>query len=100
MKEGLEARIQQEVRRRALERASLGEQQERHRLDSEANLEALEEITGLPPEELKAIENAVRASYARKEIDFFSIKNQLFLVILIAAAAAGALGLAVWLFFG
>ena len=98
MKDNIEEKIQEEIRRRALEHAALRDQEGRNRLDTEANLEALGEITGLPSGELEKIEKAVRASYARKENDFFSIKNQLFLAILIGMALIGILILVVWLF--
>ena len=98
MSDEREEKIQAEIRRRALEHANLLEQESQSEFSTQATLDALQEITGLPPEELEKIANDVRASYPQGTKDIFSIKNQILLVILLGLILSGILILAVWLF--
>ena len=77
MSDERERKIQAEIRRRALEHANLLEQESQSELRTQATLDALQEITRLPPEELEKIANDVRVSYPQGIKDIFSIKNQI-----------------------
>jgi len=98
MNDQLEEKIQAEIRRRALEQANLLEQETHSRLHTEATLEALQEITGLSGEALEKIAKDVRATYAQDKKDIFSIKNQIFVGILLLLILSGILILVIWLF--
>jgi len=73
-------KIQREIRRRAFVRADLHEQQAAGQQYTRYTIDALEEVTGLPRLELETIANEVRASFGTGEKEFFSIKNQIFMV--------------------
>ena len=98
MSDKLEEKIQAEIRRRALARANLLQEESHSRLHAQATLDALQEVTSLPREELEKIARDVRMSVTQDEKGFFSIKNQILLVILIGLMVSGILILAVWLF--
>ena len=98
MSDEREKKIQAEIRRRALEQANLLEHESQNELHTQATLDALQEVTGLPADELEKIASDVRASYPQGKKDIFSIKNQILLVILFGLILSGVLILAVWLF--
>ncbi len=66
MSDKLEKRIQNEITRRVLEKyESLQEEHERH-LDTDATIEALEDITSIPRKELDKIAHEVRSLYLKE----------------------------------
>ena len=72
MEKHLEEKIQEEIVRRAFEKADLKTKQ----METRLTLEALAEMTGLSGEELSAIEKEVRDRPPQKKDTFFSIKHQ------------------------
>lgn len=84
MPRDMEAKIRQEIARRAFEKAKM----DRHKAETRFTLDALEEMTGLPRTELEAIEKAVRADPPREADTFFSLKHQLIIagVVLLLVA--------------
>ena len=84
-----EEKIQEEIIRRVLERSDFREQEKLKQLHTESTLESLHEITGLPREELEKIAEEVRNSYVPEKKDFFSIKNQIFIVAVIGVILVG-----------
>ena len=81
MNHKLEAKIQKEIRRRALERAHLLRQEKQNRQETAYTLDALQEVTGLPRADLESIADQVRLSQQMTHDDFFSIKNQILITL-------------------
>ena len=77
----LEAVIQKEIRRRALERAHILRQEKKNLQEIEHTLDALQEVTGLSRPDLESIAVEVRLSRQMAHDDFFSIKNQFLLAL-------------------
>ena len=69
-------KILEEIRRQAFIRARQKDRQDEVRQRRRDTLDALQELTGLPRHELKAIAAAVSPNCEREEEGFFSIKNQ------------------------
>ncbi len=95
---GQEEKIQEEIIKRALERSDLHQEENLKQLQTQSTLDSLHEMTGLPCEELEDIAEEVRVSHAQGKKDFFSIKNQIFLVIIIGVIFCSLLILLLWLF--
>jgi hypothetical protein len=81
MNHKLEAKIQKEIRRRALDRAHLLRQEKQNLQQTKYTLDALEEVTGLPQSDLESIADEVRFSHQMTHDDFFSIKNQILMTL-------------------
>ena len=81
MNRKLEAKIQKEIRRRALELAHLLRQEKQNRQQTEYTLDALQEVTGLPRPDLESIADEVRLSRQMTRDNFFSIKNQMLITL-------------------
>ena len=60
-------RIEEEIRRRALDRLHELEAQQEQQARQEANLEALQEVAQLPREELERIDRQVRKEFLAQE---------------------------------
>lgn len=86
---GDETEIQEEIRRRALERAQELEEERRRKLDEDANLEALEEVAELPREELERIAASVRQEAATKAAAVSTGRKKLILAALVVLAVVG-----------
>ncbi len=93
-----EEKIQEEIIRRALERSDFDQEQKLKLLQTQSTLDALHEITELPHEELEKIAEEVKASYVQSKESFFSIKNQILIVIIIGGIFFSLLILSLWLF--
>lgn len=92
MNRKLEEKIRKEIRKRAFEHSDRL-QQERHNVQNiQYTLDALQEVTGLPHQELEAIAQDVKISFEVSGDEFFSIKNQ----ILLAFGAVGFVIFFVW----
>ncbi len=79
MSREMEERIQEEIVRRTLERSHFLQQEKEKLLHTQDILDALQEITDLPREELEDIAKEVRSSHVREDEGFFSIGNQIIL---------------------
>ncbi len=77
MNGNLEAKIQKEIRRRAIERADVLRQERLDLEKTQYTLDALQEVTGLDRSELQSIAASVKLSLRGTHDDFFSIKRQL-----------------------
>ena len=86
---GDETEIQEEIRRRALERAQELEEERRRKLDEDANLEALEEVAELPREELERIAASVRQEAATKAAAASTGRKKLIIAALVVLAIVG-----------
>lgn len=73
-------KIQKEIRSRAFQRKDFLRQEKEKIQTTQHTLDALQEVIGLPREELESIANEVRYSSTPYERDFFSIKNQFLMV--------------------
>lgn len=62
----LEAQIQDEIRRRILEKEQALQEEKQRDLQTQATLEALEEMTGVPAEEAQEIARQVRMEYTAR----------------------------------
>ena len=93
-----EEKIQEEIIRRVLERSAFNEQKKLKQLQTQSTLDSLCEMTGLPREELEKIAEDVRTSHVPDKKDFFSIKNQIFMVIIIGVILFSLFVLLMWLF--
>jgi len=93
-----EEKIQEEIIRRALERSDFDQEQKLELLQTQSTLDSLHEITGLPHAELDKIAEEVKTSYAQSKEGFFSIKNQILIVIIIGGIFFSLLILSLWLF--
>ena len=82
----LKSRIQQEIRRRAFERADILQRHRQHLKKTQYTLDALEEVTGLQRLELESIADDVWRDLQEANAGFFSIKNQMLM-------ASGVLGI-------
>ncbi len=72
-----ETKIQQEIRKRAFERADNLQQERLNVQKTQHTLDALQEVTGLHRPELESIAAGVKHSYRMMRDDFFSLKNQM-----------------------
>jgi hypothetical protein len=81
MNHKLEAKIQKEIRKRALERAHLLRQEEQNRQRTKYTLDALKEVAELPRADLESIADQVRLFHQMAQDDFFSIKNQILITL-------------------
>jgi hypothetical protein len=90
-----EEEIQEEIRRRALEKAGSLQKENQKLLHTQDTLDALEEVTGLPRAELEKIAKEVRSSHDQDH--FFSIKRQILLTIILGLALLSAVIVVVWL---
>ena len=70
----------EEMRRQAFIRARQRDRENEVRQRSRDTLDALQELTGLPRQELQAIAANASTNCGREEADFFSIKNQFLMV--------------------
>jgi len=98
MIEKQEEKIQEEIIRRALERSDSDQEQKLKLLQTQSTLDSLHEITGLPHAELEKIAEEVKASYVQSKEGFFSIKNQVLIVLMIGGIFFSLLILLFWLF--
>lgn len=88
-------KILEEIRRQAFIRARQKDRQDEVRQRRRDTLDALQELTGLPRHELKAIAAAVGPNCEREEEGFFSTKNQFLMV----AAGLGLSSTFIWTVF-
>ena len=77
MNHKLEAKIQNEIRERAFERADTLRQEKQILQKTKYTLDALQDVTGLPRPDLESIAGDVRLSRQMTRDDFFSVKNQI-----------------------
>ena len=77
MNHKIEAEIQNEIRKRAFERADTLRLEKQSLQKTEYTLDALKDVTGLPRPDLESIAEDVRLSRYMTCDDFFSIKNQI-----------------------
>ena len=82
----LEAKIQKQIRKRAFERADVLRQERQDAQKTQHTLDALQEVTGLRRPELESIADEVRLSVQGTGDDFFSIKNQILMMLGAASA--------------
>ena len=75
-----EEKILKEIRERAFIRADRRCREEKNRQDTQHTLNALQEVTGVPRQELEAIAADVWALFGPEEKDFFSVKGQFLMV--------------------
>jgi len=80
MNHKLEAKIQNEIRKRAFERADTLWQEKQRLQKTEYTLDALQDVTGLPRPDLESIAEDVWLSRHMPRDDFFSIKNQILMI--------------------
>jgi len=80
MNHKLEATIQNEIRKRAFERADTLWHEKQSLQKTEYTLDALQDVTGLPRPDLESIAEDVRLSRQMTRDDFFSIKNQILMI--------------------
>lgn len=93
----IENKIGEEILRRAL-KSSYAHQHEKEKLRyAQDMLEALQEITDLPREDLEKIANEVRSSYVDDVEGYLSIKYQIIFVGTFVLILLGMPILAVWL---
>ena len=93
MNDKLEAMIQKEIRKRALERAHILRQEKQNLQKIGYTLDALQEVTGLPRPDLESIADDVMHSCQMPRDNFFSIKNQ----ILITLGLSSLIPILIWL---
>ena len=84
MNQKLEATIQNEIRKRAFERADTLRQEKQILQKTQYTLDALQDVTGLPRPDLESIAEDVRRSRQMTRDDFFSIKNQILMTFSLA----------------
>lgn len=92
MNHKLEAKIQNEIRKRAFERADTLRQEKQRLQKTEYTLDALQDVTGLPRPDLESIAEDVRLSRHMARDDFFSIKNQILMTIGLTGLIIGISG--------
>jgi hypothetical protein len=85
----VEEKIKEEIIRRAVEQADIREQEKQKLRRRKDILDALEEITELTHAELEEIEREVREAFSDHRKEFFSIRHQIFIVLLIGCALLG-----------
>jgi len=90
-----EEKIQEEIRRRALEQSDSLQRESQKLVHTQDTLDALEEMTGLPRAELEKIAKEVRSSHDQDH--FFSIKRQILLTLILGLALFSAVIVMVWL---
>ena len=73
--------IKKEIRRRAFEQSDRLQQEKQNRQAVKHTLNALHEVTGLPRTELQTIANEALLSFEVRAEEFFSIKNQILIVL-------------------
>lgn len=83
-------KIRQKIIRRAVERSCFWERRKEEELRLEWVLEGLQELTGLPREELDRIADEVEAGYGVDGDTFFSIRQQFLTALALAVILAGA----------
>ena len=93
----IESKIQAEIRRRVIERATFVQQEKDILHDTRYTLEALHELTGLPLSEIQKIAKEVRESFPPDKEDVFSIRNQFLVVALLGLILILLLGLTIWI---
>ncbi len=93
----IEEKIQEEIVRRALEKSHFLQQEKEKLLHTQDILDALQEITDLPLEELEKIPKEVRSTYVHEDGGFFSIGNQMILASIFLLIFLGIPIFAVWL---
>ena len=81
----LEAKIQKEIRKRALEHAHILRQEKQNLQKIEYTLDALQEVTGLPRSDLESIADDVVHSCQMTRDNFFSIKNQILMTLAVSS---------------
>jgi len=86
-------KIQQEIRRRAFQRNDLLRKKMANMQNTTHTLDALQDVTGLPRKELETIAEEVRCSFEAYEEKFFSVKNQMAIVL----GSFGILMMLTWL---
>ena len=79
----IQAQILKEIRRRALQRADALRRERQFIAKTQHTLAALQEVTGLHPNELEAIADAAKRSLCGSHDDFFSIKRQMLITFCI-----------------
>ena len=84
--------FQKQIRKEALEFADRWDERRGLRQSTGFTLDALEEVTGLPRQELELIAEKVRISREASRDRFFSVGRQLLWVLLATASAAVATG--------
>ena len=73
-------KVLHEIRRQAIIRADQCRREEDLTQETSYTLDALQELTGLSRRELDAIAANVKVCYHPEEREFFSVKNQLWMV--------------------
>jgi hypothetical protein len=74
-------KLQKEIRKRAFQRRDFLRQKKEKIQTTQYTLDALQDVLGLPREELESVANEVKYSSEPYENDFFSIKNQFLMVL-------------------
>ena len=87
-------KVLHEIRRQAIIRADQGRREEELTQATRYTLDALQELTGLPRRELETIAANVKACCHQEEREFFSVKNQLLIVL----AGLALIGSFAWFF--
>ena len=77
MNDTIQEQILKEIRRRALQRADALRQERQFSAKTKHTVAALQEVTGLHPNELESIVDAAKRSLHGSHDDFFSIKRQM-----------------------
>jgi len=88
-----EEKVLEEIRRQAVIRADHRYREEELARETRYTLDALQELTGLPRQELETIAASVKACNHQEKSEFFSIKNQLLMV----SSTLALVGFAVWI---
>ncbi len=87
-------KVLHEIRRRAFIRADQCRRQAELTRETRYTLDALQELTGLPRQELEAIAADVKACCHQESEAFFSVKNQLLMVF----SGLALVAFSVWIF--
>jgi len=96
MNDEIEEKIEQEIVRRALKRSYFRKKEKEQLLYTKDIVDALDEITNLPREELEQIAGETKTYDAEDGEGFFSIRHQVIFVGLSVLTLLGVPVLAVW----
>lgn len=80
MKMNTEEKVLEEIRRQVFIRADQRRREAELSRETRYTLDALQALTGLPRRELETIAADVKARCHQEERDFFSVRNQFFIV--------------------
>ena len=91
-----ENKINEEIIRRAVKQSDLKALEKEKLLKQQDVIDALEDVTHLPRLELENIAREVRESYAHGGDDFFSLKHQILMTVLLVSLFVSIIAAAVW----